>query len=78
MRLLWIPAGDDRVLAMALGASLVLHAVALSLHFKLPDALRVTPADQRLEVVLVNARTRERPARSELLAQANLDRGAAR
>jgi len=75
MRLLWIPAGDDRVLAMALGASLVLHAVALSLHFKLPDALRVTPADQRLEVVLVNARTRERPARSELLAQANLDRG---
>ena len=75
MRLLWIPAGDDRVLAMALCASLVLHAVALSLHFKLPDALRVTPADQRLEVVLVNARTRERPARSELLAQANLDRG---
>ncbi|HZS66683.1 MAG TPA: TonB family protein [Burkholderiales bacterium] len=75
MRLLWIPAGDDRVLAMALGASLVLHALALSLHFKLPDALRVTPADQRLEVVLVNARTRERPARSELLAQANLDRG---
>src|SRR5581483_2717827 len=75
MRLLWIPAGDDRVLAMALGSSLVLHALALSLHFKLPDALRVTPADQRLEVVLVNARTRERPARSELLAQANLDRG---
>jgi protein TonB len=75
MRLLWIPASDDRVLAMALGTSLVLHAVALSLHFKLPDALRVQPADQRLEVVLVNARTHERPARAEVLAQANLDRG---
>ena len=72
---LWIPAGNDRVLAMALGTSLVLHAVVLSLHFKLPDALHVQPADQRLEVVLVNAKTRERPARAEVLAQANLDRG---
>src|SRR5438094_8888069 len=75
MRLLWIRGGNDRVLAMALGTSLVLHAVVLSLHFKLPDALHVQPADQRLEVVLVNAKTRERPARAEVLAQANLDRG---
>ena len=75
MRLLWIPAGNDRVLAMAVGTSLVLHAVILSLHFNLPDALRMQPADQRLEVVLVNARTRERPARAEVMAQANLDRG---
>ena len=75
MRLLWIPAGNDRVLAMALGTSIALHAVVLSLHFKLPEALRVHPADQRLEVVLVNAKTQERPARAEVLAQANLDRG---
>jgi protein TonB len=75
MRLLWIPAGNDRVLAMALGTSIVLHAVVLSLHFKLPDALRAQRADQRLEVVLVNAKTRERPARADVLAQANLDRG---
>lgn len=75
MRLLWIPAGDDRVLVVALGSSLVLHAAALSLHFKLPDVLRVQTADQRLDVVLVNAKTRERPARAEVLAQANLDRG---
>lgn len=74
MSLLWIPAGNDRVLAMALGTSLVLHAVILSVHFKLPEALRVQP-EQRLEVVLVNARTRERPAHAEVLAQANLDRG---
>jgi len=75
MRLLWIPAGNDRVLAMALGTSIVLHAVVLSLHFKLPDALRAQAADQRLEVVLVNAKSRERPARADALAQANLDRG---
>src|SRR5205823_4242501 len=75
MRLLWIPAGNDRVLAMAFGTSLVLHAVALSLHFKLPNALRLPAADQRLEVVLVNAKTRERPSHAEVLAQANLDRG---
>jgi protein TonB len=74
MSLLWIPAGNDRVLAMALGTSLVLHAVVLTVHFKLPD-LRVQPADQRLDVVLVNAKTRERPVRAEVLAQANLDRG---
>ena len=75
MRLLWIRGGNDRVLAMALGTSIVLHAAVLSLHFKLPDALRAQAADQRLEVVLVNAKSRERPARADALAQANLDRG---
>ncbi len=34
------------------------------------------PAEnQALEVVLVNSRTKERPAKAEVLAQANLDRG---
>jgi len=75
MRLLWIPAGNDRVLAMALGTSIVLHAVVLGVHFKLPEPPSAEPGEQRLEVVLVNARTRERPARAEVLAQANLDRG---
>ncbi len=74
MSLSWIPAGNDRVLAVALGTSLVLHAVVLTVHFKLPDP-RVQPADQRLDVVLVNAKTRERPVQAEVLAQANLDRG---
>lgn len=75
MRLLWIPAGNDRVLAMALGTSIALHAVILSVHFNLPATLRAQATDQRLQVVLVNARTRERPAHAEVLAQANLDRG---
>jgi protein TonB len=65
----------DRALAAAIGASVVLHAVLLSVHFKFPDALRWKAANARLEVVLVNARTKERPAKADILAQANLDRG---
>src|SRR5712664_686399 len=60
---------ESRVLAMAL-----LHAIVLSIHFKLPDALRrLTPS--QLDVVLVNSKTRSRPAMPEVHAQANLDGG---
>jgi len=68
-------ASNDRVLGAALGLSILLHAALLAIHFRMPDALRWKPANQPLEVVLVNAKTRDRPARSEVLAQANLDRG---
>ena len=66
--------GQDRVLGAAIGLSLALHAVLLSVHFKLPDA-RSKANNMQLEVVLVNAKTRERPAKADALAQANLDRG---
>jgi len=75
MRSPCVPAGHDRVLAMALGTSIVLHAVLLGVHFKFPNASRSPSAEPRLEVVLVNAKTRERPAKADVLAQANLDRG---
>ena len=75
MNLRWIPAGNDRLLAMALGTSIVLHAVLLAVHFKFPAALRGQASEPRMEVVLVNAKTRERPSKAEVLAQANLDRG---
>jgi protein TonB len=65
----------DRMLAGALAASIVLHAILLSVHFKFPDELRWRSANAPLEVVLVNARTKERPAKADVLAQANLDRG---
>jgi protein TonB len=71
----WNPVGNDRVLAIAVGASIVLHGVALAVHFKLPDRLLAKVSEPRLEVVLVNAKTRERPSRADILAQANLDRG---
>ena len=65
---------DSRVLAMALSISIVLHAIVLSIHFKLPDALRkLTPS--QLEVVLVNSKTRSKPTRPEVHAQSNLDGG---
>jgi protein TonB len=59
---------------MALSISIVFHAVVLSIHFKLPDALRgVIPS--QLDVVLVNSKTRVRPVRPDVLAQSNLDGG---
>src|ERR1044071_5675735 len=67
--------GQDRVLGAALGISVAVHAVLMGVHFKMPDPLHWKSNAQPLEVVLVNAKTRERPSRSEVLAQSNLDRG---
>ncbi len=75
MRLRLIMASNDRVLGAALGFSILFHAALLAIHFRMPDALRWKPANQPLEVVLVNAKTRDRPLRADVLAQANLDRG---
>jgi protein TonB len=66
---------QDRVLGAAIGLSLALHAALLSMHFKFPDTLRWKAPDHSLEVVLVNAKSKERPAKAQALAQANLDRG---
>jgi protein TonB len=65
----------DRVLAGAIALSVVLHAIALSVHFKFPDSLRWKSANAPLDVVLVNARTKDKPTKADVLAQANLDRG---
>jgi periplasmic protein TonB len=65
----------SRVLYASVAASLLLHAVLLSTHFKFPAELRWKSAEQPLDVILVNARTQQRPARSDALAQTNLDGG---
>jgi len=67
--------GDYRLLQTALGISVLLHAAALAVHFKVPQRLGWKPASTTMEVVLVNARTSEMPSRATVLAQANLDRG---
>ena len=67
-------ARNDRVLGIALGVSIALHATLMAVHFTMPDP-RARQANEPLEVVLVNAKTRERPTRAEVLAQSNLDRG---
>ena len=66
---------QSRLLAISVGASLLLHAILLTIHFRFPDSLRWQSANQPLEVILVNAKTREKPSRAEALAQAHLDGG---
>jgi protein TonB len=66
---------QERVLGAALGLSLALHVGLLSMHFRSPEGSRSKPESPPLEVVLVNARSKERPVRAEVLAQSNLDRG---
>ena len=65
----------DRILGAAVGLSLALHAVLLSVHFRFPDALRFKHESPPLDVVLVNARTKEKPVQAEVYAQSNLNRG---
>lgn len=65
---------ESRALATALSISIVIHAIALSIHFKFPEALRGV-APSQLDVVLVNSKTRSRPAQADVLAQSNLDAG---
>ena len=65
----------DRILGAAVGLSLALHAALLSVHFRFPDALRFKHESPPLDVVLVNARTKEKPVQADVLAQSNLNRG---
>ncbi|HLX81494.1 MAG TPA: TonB family protein [Burkholderiales bacterium] len=66
---------QSRLLAVSIGVSIVLHAVLMTIHFSFPDALRWKSDSQPLEVILVNAKTQEKPSRAKALAQANLDGG---
>jgi protein TonB len=63
-----------RGFALALLASLGLHAVLLSIHFKLPERLSRATLET-LEVVLVNAKSARKPDKAQARAQANLDGG---
>lgn len=64
-----------RVIEWALGLSLLFHAALLAVRFVPPDRAAVDRAAPPLEVVLVNARTKSKPRRAEVLAQADLDGG---
>lgn len=56
----------------ALGASIAVHATLLTVRFVDPDAFRRVFQDAPLEVILVNARTSERPAKAQAIAQASM------
>jgi len=60
--------------SVALGVSLLAHAVVLSIQFHLPQALGKA-TEQALEVILVNSRSAQRPQDAQARAQANLDGG---
>lgn len=66
--------GADRRFAWALGASLLVHALALTIHFGAPQVERLLK-ERPLEVVLVNAKSARKPTDARVLAQANLDGG---
>jgi protein TonB len=66
---------QSRVLYAAVATSILLHAVLLSVHFKFPNALRWQSANPQLDVILVNAKSRQRPGTADALAQANLEGG---
>ncbi|WP_374340424.1 energy transducer TonB [Methyloversatilis sp.] len=62
-------------LAVGIALSILLHAIVLAINFA-PDIQRKQKArDQALDVVLVNARSRQKPVDPQALAQANLDGG---
>ena len=65
---------NDRLLMWALGISLAIHAVVLTIRFA-PIVLKDLGRAQPIEVALVNAKTKEKPAKADVLAQANLDGG---
>jgi len=71
-----LPALIRQPLAFALAFSLALHAFMLfGIGFVLPDPRHAADFLQPLQVVLVNAKSKSRPAQADALAQANLDGG---
>jgi protein TonB len=73
--LAWQPlVPGNRRLALAIGISLALHALLLTLHFSFPDASKAM-REKALDVVLVNAKSARKPTDPQALAQANLDGG---
>lgn len=64
----------QRHLSVALGVSLFLHAIVLSIHFKLPEALN-RATERALDVILVNSKHAAKPTKAQAKAQSNLDGG---
>ena len=56
-------------LQLALGVSLLLHAIVLSVRFVDPESFNRVFQDTPLEVILVNAKSNERPDKAQAIAQ---------
>ena len=62
-------------LQLALGFSLVVHAALLTVRFVDPERFNRVFEDTPLEVILVNARTQDKPEKAQALAQASMGGG---
>ncbi|MBX9610911.1 MAG: energy transducer TonB [Burkholderiales bacterium] len=62
-------------LQLALGASVAVHAVLLTIRFVDPEGFNRVFQDTPLEVILVNAKSTERPDKAKAIAQASLAGG---
>ena len=69
------PRRDDRLLAWTLGISIAIHGVVLAIRFQPFDFKKMLDRGPPLEVALVNAKSKAKPAKVDILAQANLDGG---
>ena len=65
----------DRMLAIAVGLSVLLHLVILSIHFSPVVLKALNDKGPPIEVALVNAKTAAKPTKADVLAQHNLDGG---
>ncbi len=71
---LTVAPAPNRNLWIALGISLAIHGLLLSLHFTFPDASRAFQ-EKALDIILVNSKSARKPTDAQALAQANLDGG---
>jgi protein TonB len=62
-------------LHIALGVSLAVHAALLFVRMVDPEGFNRVFQDSPLEVILVNARSKERPVKAQAIAQSNLAGG---
>ena len=60
---------------LALGASVAVHAALLTVRFVDPERFNRVFQDTPLEVILVNANTREKPDKAQAIAQASMAGG---
>lgn len=66
---------ENRLLYLAIGFSLVAHAILLAVRFVTPPPAPIQAADPGLEVILVNAKHNKAPLKADAVAQANLEGG---
>ena len=62
-------------LSVAIGISVAVHAALLTVRFVDPEGFNRYFEDTPLEVILVNARSKEAPVKAQAIAQANLAGG---